>query len=151
MAEKYQIKEKDGDLRYSRNDLQKVIGTPDPIPERKKKPTTRLQIVQNQLATGAFTRAKEKVKEALDRPPPKRLALRERAPPKVAKKMVTEAKKKKKKNNGVFKAERIVGSREKDGKLQYKVRWEGYKAATFTDADVLLLTLSQSDIDDLIG
>ena len=139
MAEKYQIKEKDADLRYSRNDLQKVVGTPDAIPERPKKPTTRLQAVHNQLATGAFTRAKEKVKEALDRPPPKRLALRERAPPKVAKNMVSEAnknkKKKKQKNtSGVYKAERIVGSREKDGKLQYKVKWEGYKATTFTDA-----------------
>ena len=158
MAEKYQIKEKDADLRYSRNDLQKVVGTPDAIPERPKKPTTRLQAAQNQLATGAFTRAKEKAKEALDKPPPKRLALRERAPPEVAKNMVSGAnknkkkKKKKKKNtSGVYKAERIVGSREKDGKLQYKVKWEGYKATTFTDADTLLLTLSQSDIADLIG
>ena len=60
-------------------------------------------------------------------------------------------KKKQKNTSGVYKAERIVGSREKDGKLQYKVKWEGYKATTFTDADTLLLTLSQSDIADLIG
>ena len=154
MAEKYQIKEKDADLRYSRNDLQKVSGTPEEIPDRPKKPTTRLQVVQNKLETGAFTRAKEKIAEELKKPP-KRMALRDRASPANAKKMVAEQKKNKKKKGkqrtGVYIVESILGSREKDEKLQYKVKWEGYKTATYTDADVLLLTLSQADINELLG
>ena len=156
MAEKYQIKEKDADLRYSRNDLQKVTQTPDPIPERKKKPSTRQQVIVDELTTGAFTRSKEQAAKAVaTRSTGAKYALRNHVKgigEKKAKTAVANKKKGKKdaEGNPIYDVEYIVGQRFHDGKLQYKVGYKGYEKKYWSDASTLMLTLSQADIDQLI-
>lgn len=58
MAAKYNIEGKSDEYKYSRNDLQLIKETPQPIPEQEKKPLTRQQTVINRLTNGAFTRGR---------------------------------------------------------------------------------------------
>ena len=64
IAEKYYVKGKDSDLKFSRNDLQLVEGDPTAVPKRIRV-TTRKMAADNELSKGAFTRCKaNKVKAA---------------------------------------------------------------------------------------
>ena len=59
IAEKYNVKGKDSDLKFSRNDLQIVEGEPNGVP-KKVQHTTRKMAADNELSKGAFTRSKAK-------------------------------------------------------------------------------------------
>ena len=59
IAEKYNVKGKGSDLRFSRNDLQIVEGEPNEVPKKVQR-TTRKMAADNELSKGAFTRSKAK-------------------------------------------------------------------------------------------
>lgn len=59
IAEKYNVKGKDSDLKFSRNDLQIVEGEPNEVPKKVQR-TTRKMAADNELSKGAFTRSKAK-------------------------------------------------------------------------------------------
>jgi hypothetical protein len=72
IAEKYSVKGKDADLKFSRNDLQAVDGDPAEVP-KKIRVTTRKMAADNELSKGAFTRSKtKKVKAATTAAPTRR-------------------------------------------------------------------------------
>ena len=146
IAEKYSIKEKPDDLRYSRNDLQKIEGPIDDIPDYfKKKPVTRSEVAaKNELSIGAMTRSRSQPPK-----PPAPMALRRSAAPKAKPKSKAKAKA----TSELYQPESISGSREGKAGVEYNVKWVGYPASqnTWEPRDRLLEDLSEAEITYLIN